>query len=569
MSISFVCPCGRRYEVDDALAGKIARCRQCGTKVRIPVAAAPPAPPDPYDLDLDLAEPPGFAVGTGEPDDAPLPPAAPRGRRKAAGGADRGETGAPNWLGRLVDLLPRGDDLVFPTIGVGCLVVAGVMSVVGGFYAWSYAVFLFLGGLVFGLGGAGMGLAAAWRRGFGRFLAVLWTLLAAFVAVVMMLAPKPYPQGAVDGVVAALAGFAVFLRLENRCDLYRRALAVGSLGVLLRVSLSLALSGVVPARPANYEGPPMPGPADPPPPVASAPATGPSSAKAASGFPTLPEARRGFQTALQQRGQKRGSPPPDPPPGVFRKVVYDSPVGWIPAYLTPDPGDGARHPAIVWITGGDCNTIDEGVWTPADPKNDQSAAAYRKAGIVMMFPSLRGGNDNPGEKEGFLGEVDDVVAAARFLARESYVNPSRIYLGGHSTGGTLALLVAESTDRFRAVFCFGPVHNVVGYGPEYVPFDASNRNEVALRAPLLWLRGVGCPTFVFEGTEQPGNIAALRAMKTAPGSPLVHFLEVPGADHFSILAPTNRLVADKILGDDGPTTQIRFDAEDLARPFRH
>lgn len=55
----------------------------------------------------------------------------------------------------------------------------------------------------------------------------------------------------------------------------------------------------------------------------------------------------------------------------------------------------------------------------------------------MMFPSLRGGNDNPGVKEGFLAEVDDVLAAADFLGKQNYVDPGRIYLGGHSTGGTL------------------------------------------------------------------------------------------------------------------------------------
>ena len=33
----------------------------------------------------------------------------------------------------------------------------------------------------------------------------------------------------------------------------------------------------------------------------------------------------------------------------------------------------------------------------------------------MMFPSLRGGNNNPGSKEGFFGEVDDVLAAADLL----------------------------------------------------------------------------------------------------------------------------------------------------------
>jgi hypothetical protein len=40
----------------------------------------------------------------------------------------------------------------------------------------------------------------------------------------------------------------------------------------------------------------------------------------------------------------------------------------------------------------------------------------------MMFPSLRGGNDNPGAREGFYGEVDDVVAASEFLARQPYVD---------------------------------------------------------------------------------------------------------------------------------------------------
>jgi hypothetical protein len=68
-----------------------------------------------------------------------------------------------------------------------------------------------------------------------------------------------------------------------------------------------------------------------------------------------------------------------------------------------------------------------------------------------MFPVLRGGNDNQVPKESFLGEVQDVVAAAGHLEDLPYVDSDRIYLGGHSTGGTLALLVAECSDRFRAV----------------------------------------------------------------------------------------------------------------------
>src|SRR5262245_48102761 len=135
---------------------------------------------------------------------------------------------------------------------------------------------------------------------------------------------------------------------------------------------------------------------------------------AVSGVSPLVEARKGFQSKLISRGGA-ASPVPTPPADVFQLVRYTSPVGELPAFLTPDPGDGKKRPAIIWITGGDCNSIDS-VWDDMPADNDQTAKAYRLAGIVMMFPSLRGGNTNPGRKEGFLGEVDDVLAARDFLA---------------------------------------------------------------------------------------------------------------------------------------------------------
>jgi dienelactone hydrolase len=280
---------------------------------------------------------------------------------------------------------------------------------------------------------------------------------------------------------------------------------------------------------------------------------------------SLTEARRGFKTKLSP-SQSAKEPVPAPPPRLFRTVRYDSSVGKLAAYLTPDPKDGKKHPAIIWITGGDCNSIDEGCWKEAPPSNDQSASAFRKAGIVMMFPSLRGGNDNPGNKEGFLGEVDDVLAAAEYLGKQEFVDPRRIYLGGHSTGGTLVLLVAECSDRFRAVFSFGPADNVAGYGPEYLPFDRTNPQEIELRSPGRWLASIKGPTFVFEGTVQ-GNLDSLQAMARASTNAQAHFVQVVGANHFSILAPTTRLIADKILHDDGPACNLTFTAAEVNKPF--
>lgn len=295
----------------------------------------------------------------------------------------------------------------------------------------------------------------------------------------------------------------------------------------------------------------------------AAPASAPPAAVVAPApKPTLAEARRGFVTK-PGGSQERAEPAPAPPKGVFQLIRYQSPVGKLAAYLTPDPGDGKKHPAIVWITGGDCNSIDN-LWKPAPRQNDQTAAAYRKAGIVLMFPSLRGGNDNPGRREGFFGEVDDVLAATDFLASQPYVDPKRIYLGGHSTGGTLAMLVAETTDRYRAVFAFGPGATVQGYPDEYLPFDRSDSREAELRSPALWLDSVRSPLFVFEGTVD-GNLGSLQLMARMTSNPSIRFLPVSGANHFSILAPVNERIAAKILRDDGPATNLTFTEAELSQ----
>lgn len=278
----------------------------------------------------------------------------------------------------------------------------------------------------------------------------------------------------------------------------------------------------------------------------------------------LAESRKGFASKLEGSGAPKEAVP-QPPPNDFQLVSYDAPAGKLAAYLTPDSKDGKKHPAIVWITGGDCNSIGD-VWSKADRSDDQTARAYREAGIVMMFPSLRGGNNNPGSKEGFLGEVDDVLAAADFLARQEYVNPERIYLGGHSTGGTLVLLVAEISPRFRAVFSFGPVDDVSGYGKEYLPFSTSGAKEIQLRSPIYWLHCIKSPVFVLEG-DREGNVDSVRAMAGGTKNSEVRFFVVKGANHFSVLAPVNEVIARKILADDGPKTNVSFTQQELNRLF--
>nr|WP_276208701.1 prolyl oligopeptidase family serine peptidase [Caulobacter sp. 17J65-9] len=278
---------------------------------------------------------------------------------------------------------------------------------------------------------------------------------------------------------------------------------------------------------------------------------------------SLAEARSGL-VARAEAEHAPGAPAPVPPAEIFSLVRYPAQPGLLSAYVTPSPGDGARHPAIIWITGGDSNTIDD-LWHEADPSNDQTAAAYRKAGIVMMFPSLRGGNDNPGRREGFYGEVDDVLAAADYLSKLDYVDPNRIYLGGHSTGGTLVLLTAEYSDRFRAVFSFGPTDDVAGYGGAYLP-GGLTAADMRLRSPIYWTASIRSPVFVFEGDGQ-GNASAVTALQAASRGDLARFYLVKGGDHFSVLAPTNALIAAKVLADTGPQTNLSFTQDELDKPF--
>src|ERR1700687_1569322 len=43
---------------------------------------------------------------------------------------------------------------------------------------------------------------------------------------------------------------------------------------------------------------------------------------------------------------------PNPPADIYNVVRYPSSVGNLVAYVTPDPGDGKKHPAVLWAHGG-------------------------------------------------------------------------------------------------------------------------------------------------------------------------------------------------------------------------
>lgn len=293
----------------------------------------------------------------------------------------------------------------------------------------------------------------------------------------------------------------------------------------------------------------------------SEPSTGESAQPAGAGRSSYLRARDGFRTGVQASGPSP-QPLPQPPAHLFLRSDYQNPQGHrLLGYVSPDPADGRRHPAILWLPGGDTNSLGD-FWTPGSDADDESARAFREAGLIMAFVALRGGNGHRSVREYFLGEVDDVLAATRQLASIRYVDPARVYLGGHASGATLALLVAAADGPYAGVFAFGPVASVDRYPNDLMPVDlrALDPLELKLRSPIHWLDDIRQPTWIIEGIEQPSNMADLIELCEATGNPLVRCLRVPGADHLSVLRPATRVIAQRIMAGRG----VEFESVELS-----
>jgi len=279
--------------------------------------------------------------------------------------------------------------------------------------------------------------------------------------------------------------------------------------------------------------------------------------------------RAGFKTELVP-SQQAGDGPADPPPkGVFNLVHYQAPSGELVAYITPDPKDGKKHPALLWLKGG-WGGIGEFLWEKGP--ESQAPNAFREAGFVVMCPSYRGENDNPGKIEAFFGEVDDALAALQALASLPSVDPARVYVAGHSTGGTLALLVAEASEKPRAVFAFGGRLDMEVYvadraGSNFWPFNERKPEEVRLRNPLVFAGALKTALWYFEGEEGvalPSEIETMQA-RVAPSKRPFHGYLMKHVDHFTGLQPALGWLAAALQKDQGPAFDLAFDTDGLQK----
>jgi formylglycine-generating enzyme required for sulfatase activity len=239
------------------------------------------------------------------------------------------------------------------------------------------------------------------------------------------------------------------------------------------------------------------------------------------------QARARFQTKLLRKGPPpdKGSPNLKPPAGVT-EIIYPSGALHLKAWVNRPVNEARKLPAVLFLHGG--FEFSPGDWEQSKP--------YRDAGFIVLTPMLRAENGQSGAFSYFYDEVDDIVAAAEYLRQQPYVDAERLFVAGHSVGGTLTLLAALAYPHFRAATSFSGAP----FWPEFIsskslPFDKRDPREIQMRSPIAYAGSFKCPLRLFYGTAEANffRVMSQRTVALAKGRGLdVEAREVEG-DHGS------------------------------------
>lgn len=267
----------------------------------------------------------------------------------------------------------------------------------------------------------------------------------------------------------------------------------------------------------------------------SACASAPTTATA-QGDDLVAQRRRQPTTLLRPAPAPERSTLPPAPEGAAT-VRYQSGALELQAYLARPAGAEGPRPAVVYLHGG----------FSLVPSDFEHVRPLLDAGMVVMTPSLRGENGNPGALELLWGELDDAVAAIHWLARQPGVDPRRMHVVGHSIGGGLAALVslradAEVASTTSIAGLYTPATFVRWAASDgnrkLVRFDPAVPSEGELRVLGPQLSRMVHAHVAYVGRDDPpfvANAAALARAAAQLHAPLA-IREVDG-DHEGCLAP--------------------------------
>lgn len=210
------------------------------------------------------------------------------------------------------------------------------------------------------------------------------------------------------------------------------------------------------------------------------------------------DARARFKTRLIVDGPAPEVAPPLGKPDGAQRVTYPGgPEGSLPliAWVNEYQPSTSLKPAVLFLHGG--NATGEGHW--------QMMKAYADAGFVVMLPSFRGENGQAGNYSGFYDETSDALAAARYLEGLPGIDRNRLFLAGHSNGGTLSILASMTVRSFKAAVPISAGVDAWRYFGRYqkeIRFDPKNEQEFVMRSSVCFGGSIKCPTLLLRGTEE-------------------------------------------------------------------
>lgn len=147
-------------------------------------------------------------------------------------------------------------------------------------------------------------------------------------------------------------------------------------------------------------------------------------------------------------GPKRPQEPKPPFPYATREVSVISEVDGVAlAGTLTAPNDGARHPAVVLLTGSGAQDRDESIL--GHKPFLVLADHLTRSGIVVLRVDDRGVGGSGGNLANTPHETQrrDASAALTWLQGQPEVDPTRIGLIGHSEGANIAILTAAADKR--------------------------------------------------------------------------------------------------------------------------
>ncbi len=129
---------------------------------------------------------------------------------------------------------------------------------------------------------------------------------------------------------------------------------------------------------------------------------------------------------------------------LISDVTYSQVVYWFNNTMKPmklslllpkDRPNAQPRPLLVWLCGGGFKVMQKDIWIP-------QMVSFAKRGYIVASVEYRTNNEGV-----YPDPIVDIKAAIRYLrahAKEFFIDPTRVVLGGESAGSCLALMAAAS-----------------------------------------------------------------------------------------------------------------------------